>query len=155
MANFLFNEPLILLAEDGGHFGDPARGVAYGVTGKCWVNNHAHVLRPRADFDFAFLKWHLAHYDLSSFVNGTTRGKLTKGAAERIPLVKPPLAEQHRIADILESADAIRFKRRETIALHSGARALGVPRDVRRFGDKSEELGGDAAGGARLTSHPV
>ncbi|MDX2054766.1 MAG: restriction endonuclease subunit S [Polyangiaceae bacterium] len=117
VAKYIFDEPLILLAEDGGHFGDPARGVAYGVQGKCWVNNHAHVLRPKADFDFRFLKWHLAHYDLAGFVNGTTRGKLTKGAAERIPLVKPPLPEQRRIADILDKADTIRRKRKEAIAL--------------------------------------
>lgn len=117
VADYLFDEPLVLLAEDGGYFDDPTRGVAYGVTGKCWVNNHAHVLRPRADFDFRFLKWHLAHYDVSAFVNGTTRAKLTKSAAERIPLIKPPLPEQRRIADILDKADAIRRKRKEAIAL--------------------------------------
>jgi type I restriction enzyme S subunit len=117
VAKYLFDEPLILLAEDGGHFDDPARGVAYGVTGKCWVNNHAHVLRPKPEFDFGFLKWHLADYDLGAFVNGTTRSKLTKASAERIPLVKPPLPEQRRIANILDQADAIRRKRRETIAL--------------------------------------
>src|SRR4051812_7208175 len=44
--DFLFDEPLVLLAEDGGHFGVPNRTIAYQVEGKCWVNNHAHVLRP-------------------------------------------------------------------------------------------------------------
>jgi len=117
VAEYLFDEPLILLAEDGGHFDDPSRGVAYGVTGKCWVNNHAHVLRPRSTFDFRFLCWHLAHYDISEFVNGTTRAKLTKSAAERIPVMLPPLPEQRRIADILDKADAIRRKRKEAIAL--------------------------------------
>ena len=117
VAEYLFDEPLVLLAEDGGFFDDPARGIAYGVTGKCWVNNHAHVLRPNPDFDCGFLKWHLAHYDVSAFVNGTTRAKLTKGSAERIPLIKPPLAEQRRIASILDKADEIRRKREETVAL--------------------------------------
>jgi type I restriction enzyme S subunit len=117
VAEYLFDEPLILLAEDGGHFDDPSRGVAYGVTGKCWVNNHAHVLRPRSMFDFRFLCWHLAYYDISEFVNGTTRAKLTKSAAEQIPVMLPPLSEQRRIADILDKADAIRRKRKEAIAL--------------------------------------
>lgn len=117
VADYLFDEPLVLLAEDGGYFDDPARGVAYGVTGKCWVNNHAHVLRPKPDFDFGFLRWHLAHYDVSEFVNGTTRAKLTKSAAERIPLIKPPLPEQRRIAALLDKADAIRRKRKTAIAL--------------------------------------
>src|SRR5262249_10550712 len=86
-------------------------------TGKCWVNNHAHVLRPKPDFDFGFLCWQLAHYDVAGFVNGTTRAKLTKSAAERIPLIKPPLPEQRRIAAILNKGDAIRRKRKEAIAL--------------------------------------
>jgi type I restriction enzyme S subunit len=117
VADYLFDEPLVLLAEDGGYFDDPARGVAYGVTGKCWVNNHAHVLRPKPDFDFGFIKWHLTYYDVSEFVNGTTRAKLTKGAAERIPLIKPPLPEQRRIADILDKAHAVCQKRKEVILL--------------------------------------
>jgi len=117
VADWLFDEALVLLAEDGGHFSEPARGVAYPVSGKCWVNNHAHVLRPRPGFCVGFLSWHLAHYDLSEFVTGTTRGKLTKAAAERIPILAPPLEEQRRIADILDKADAIRRKRKEAIAL--------------------------------------
>ena len=37
---YIFDEPLVLLAEDGGHFDDPERGIAYRVSGKTWVNNH-------------------------------------------------------------------------------------------------------------------
>ena len=44
--NYIFDEPLVLLAEDGGHFDNPSRGIAYRVEGRSWVNNHAHVLRP-------------------------------------------------------------------------------------------------------------
>jgi type I restriction enzyme S subunit len=44
--SFIFDEPLILLAEDGGHFDNPDRGIAYEISGKTWVNNHAHVLKP-------------------------------------------------------------------------------------------------------------
>lgn len=42
--DYIFDEPLVLLAEDGGHFFEPQRGIAYKITGKTWVNNHAHVL---------------------------------------------------------------------------------------------------------------
>lgn len=44
--DYIFDESLVLLAEDG-HFGIPGRSIAYAVSGKCWVNNHAHVLRPK------------------------------------------------------------------------------------------------------------
>jgi type I restriction enzyme S subunit len=117
IAEYLFDEPLILLAEDGGHFGDPSKTIAYQVNEKCWVNNHAHVLRPRTNVDIRYLCRHLERYDVTPFVTGSTRGKLTKGAASRIPILLPPLEEQKRIAAILDRADAIRRKRKEAIAL--------------------------------------
>src|SRR6516165_2314804 len=61
---YIFDEPLVLLAEDGGHFWEPHRGVAYRITGKTWVNNHAHVLRPRPGLDLAHLCRVLENYDL-------------------------------------------------------------------------------------------
>jgi type I restriction enzyme, S subunit len=115
--DYLFDEPLILLAEDGGHFGELGKTIAYRVDGKCWVNNHAHVLRPKVGVDIDYLNRHLERFDVTPFITGTTRGKLTKGAAERIPISLPPLDEQRRIAAILDKADAIRRKRQEAIQL--------------------------------------
>jgi type I restriction enzyme S subunit len=113
--SFLFDEPLVLLAEDGGHFENPDRGIAYRVFGKTWVNNHAHVLRPTSSLDLNYLCRVLENYDVTPFVTGTTRGKLTKGGASEIPIPLPPLPEQRRIAAILDQADAIRAKRREAL----------------------------------------
>jgi len=117
VADYIFDEPLVLLAEDGGYFGDSERTIAYRVDGKCWVNNHAHVLRPTSRVDVRFLCRHLESYDVTPFISGTTRQKLTKAKAEAIPIALPPLPEQKRIADILDKADAIRRKRQEGIRL--------------------------------------
>jgi type I restriction enzyme S subunit len=106
----------VLLAEDGGHFDNPDRGIAYRVSGRTWVNNHAHVLRPRRNIDINYLCRVLENYDVKPFVTGTTRGKLTKGGASEIPIPLPPLPEQRRIAAVLDKADALRAKRRETLA---------------------------------------
>ena len=81
---YIFDEPLVLLAEDGGSFGSKTKPIAYKVTGKCWVNNHAHVLRPKSNCDVDYLHRILSFYDVTRFVNGTTREKLTKSQAERI-----------------------------------------------------------------------
>ena len=43
VAEYIFDDELVLLAEDGGNFGSKERPIAYRVSGKCWVNNHAHV----------------------------------------------------------------------------------------------------------------
>ncbi len=117
VADYIFDEPLILLAEDGGHFGDPNKRIAYQVTGKCWVNNHAHVLRPKKDVDINFLCRQLEKYDITRFINGATRKKLNKSSALGIPITLPDLAEQKRIATILDKADTIRRKRQQAIKL--------------------------------------
>ena len=113
---FIFDEPLVLLAEDGGHFGEPDRGIAYRISGKTWVNNHAHVLRPTSHIELAYLCRVLENYDVTPFVTGTTRGKLTKAGASEIIIPLPPLAEQRRIAEVLDRAEALRAKRRAAVA---------------------------------------
>ena len=45
VADYIFDDELVLLAEDGGHFGSSDKPIAYRVMGMCWVNNHAHVLK--------------------------------------------------------------------------------------------------------------
>jgi type I restriction enzyme S subunit len=117
VADYIFDEPLVLLAEDGGHFGDADKTIAYQVEGKCWVNNHAHVLRPKKDVDIRYICRHLERYDVTPFITGSTRGKLTKTAANNIPIALPPLEEQQRIAAILDKADGVRRKRKEAIRL--------------------------------------
>jgi type I restriction enzyme S subunit len=113
--DYLFNENLVLLAEDGGYFDDPDRGIAYKINGKTWVNNHAHVLRatPKIDVDYLFRV--LQNLDLRGFVNGTTRAKLTKANAKRIPIPLPLLSEQRQITNKLNIADTILYLRKQTI----------------------------------------
>jgi type I restriction enzyme S subunit len=112
---YIFDEPLLLLAEDGGHFDEPERGIAYRISGKSWVNNHAHVLRMTPALDLNYASAALANMDVRKYVTGTTRAKLTKAGAARIEIPLPPLDEQRRIAAILDQADDLREKRRRVL----------------------------------------
>ena len=116
VADYIFDEPLILLAEDGGQFDQPDRGIAYAIEGKAWVNNHAHVLRPRDNAQLRYLVRVLENYDVTPWITGSTRAKLTKAGASKIQVPLPPLPEQRRIAEILDKADALRAKRRAALA---------------------------------------
>jgi type I restriction enzyme S subunit len=101
--NFLFDEDLVLLGEDGVQFFDPGKPKAYEISGKTWVNNHAHVLRCLpAMMEQKLLVHFLNQFDYRGFANGTTRLKLTQGAMNRIPVVSPPIEEQREIVRILE-----------------------------------------------------
>ena len=53
--DYIFDDELVLLAEDGGNFGSKEKPIAYRVSGKCWVNNHAHVLKPKEEIDVDYL----------------------------------------------------------------------------------------------------
>ncbi len=106
--NYLFDEPLILLAEDGGYFGHPDRTIAYKVEGKTWVNNHAHVLKPKNSIDINFLLRVLERYDVTPLIKGATREKLSKSDASRIIIPLPPLHIQRHIARVLDQADQLR-----------------------------------------------
>jgi type I restriction enzyme, S subunit len=102
--NYLFDEELLLIGEDGAPFFDKSKPIAYIVNGKVWVNNHAHVLRAKHGITSnKFLKYFLNSFDFNGFVNGTTRLKLTQGAMNEIPVILPPITEQQRIVAKLEA----------------------------------------------------
>lgn len=93
----------VLLGEDGAPFFDPTKDKAYLVSGKCWVNNHAHVLRGREGVCLnRYLLYALNQVNYRGFANGTTRLKLTQAAMRQLPINLAPLAEQHRIIAKIE-----------------------------------------------------
>jgi type I restriction enzyme, S subunit len=106
VAGYLFDEPLVLVGEDGAKWGS-GENTAFAVEGRVWVNNHAHVLRPNRDklLD-RWLIYHLNHSDLSAFVSGLTVPKLNQGSLREIPVPVPPLPEQQRIVALLDEAFA-------------------------------------------------
>ena len=104
--DWLFDESLVLLGEDGAPFFAKNKEVAFHVTGKIWVNNHAHVLRPQSRNDYRFLAAALNQTEFDMFIDGSTRDKLTQDNMQAIPLAIPPRIEQRAIADFLDRETA-------------------------------------------------
>lgn len=112
---YLFDEPLVLLAEDAGPFDDFwNKAIAQFATGKFWVNNHAHVLRPHENRKYFF--YSLEHRDIRVYINNPSRGKLNQEDMVKIPMYMPCLAEQQKIADCLSSLDEVIEKQKATLA---------------------------------------
>lgn len=102
--DYLTDEELVLLGEDGAPFLDLNKDKAYLILGKAWVNNHAHILK--SFFGHAgnlYLLHYLNAFNYTGYVNGTTRLKLTQSSMDTIPVPIAPLAEQQRIVDRIES----------------------------------------------------
>ena len=136
VANYIFDDELVLLAEDGGNFGSKERPIAYRVSGKCWVNNHAHVLKPKAGLDVDYLCYSLMFYNVDGMVNGATRQKLTQAAMRKMQIPARSMDEQKYIVDGLNRIIKIKEQRqRELLLLDDLIKA----RFVEMFGDVQHE----------------
>ena len=89
--DFIYDEDLILIAEDGGNFKTfYSNEIAYKISGKSWVNNHAHVLSANTKIiSSEWLLYSLAHKNIIKFITGTTRLKLNKSELENIMIWVP------------------------------------------------------------------
>ena len=117
--DYLFDEELILLGEDGAPFFDDTRPVAFLINEKIWANNHIHVIKPLPLINASFLVNYLNIVDYGTYINGSILSKLTQSNMNNISLVVPSLEEQHRIADFLDEKcakiDAVIEKQKQVI----------------------------------------
>lgn len=132
VSDYIFDDELVLLAEDGGNFGSKDRPIAYRVSGKCWVNNHAHVLKPKNVIDVDYLCYSLMFYNTDGLVNGATRQKLTQATMRKMMIPKRDMEEQKCIVKKLGLIqNAIQLRKAEIDRLDDLVKA----RFVEMFGD--------------------
>jgi type I restriction enzyme, S subunit len=113
---FIFNEKILCVAEDGGSWGTE-QVCANIYVGKTWVNNHAHVLIENGKSNLEYIRFYLNHANLNKHITGTTRGKLTRKELDNIRIPFPTHEDQIRVATILSKAEALIKQRKESIAL--------------------------------------
>jgi type I restriction enzyme S subunit len=95
--DFIFEGESVLLAEDGGYFSEYAtRPIANFVTGRYWVNNHAHILRAKSDILNRWIYYSLVHKNILKHINGGTRAKLNQSDLKEILVPLPPSQNNKR-----------------------------------------------------------
>ena len=105
--DYLFDEPLVLVGEDGARW-DVGDKTAFPISGKTWVNNHAHVLRPRRDILLdTYLIEILNEMDLSPYITGVTVPKLNQEKLRSIEIPLPSLTIQQEIVAEIEGYQKI------------------------------------------------
>ena len=104
---YLFDEPLVLVSEDGANLLLRSTPIAFAAKGRYWVNNHAHVLRPREMGDVDFWAQRVEALDVTTSVSGSAQPKLTAGALMSLRISAPEdVEEQRRIAAYLDEQTA-------------------------------------------------
>ena len=154
--NYIFDDELVLLAEDGGNFGSTEKPIAYRVSGKCWVNNHAHVLKPKQGIDVDYLCYSLMFYDTSGLVNGATRQKLTQSTLKKMCIPKRTVKQQLQIAQELNIIKKLITARQQELQKLDD---LIKARFVEMFGDNDKKIAisslCDVSGGYSFKSEDI
>ena len=99
---YLFDEELVLLGEDGAPFFDKTRPVAFHINEKVWVNNHIHVLKAKG-IDPSYLTFVLNSVDYHEYISGSILPKLTQSDMNSILIPVPPISDQKKIAGYVSS----------------------------------------------------
>ena len=151
--DYLFDGEYILLGEDGAPFFEMYKDVAFLVTGKFWVNNHAHILKASLNHNQRFLTYLLNCVDYRKYITGSTRDKLTQDDMKSIILSIAKLDEQKIIAAYLDHKTAqiddliakkermIELLKEERFAIINQAVTKGINPDVEYKDSGIEWLG--------------
>ncbi len=105
--DYIFDGEYILLAEDGENLRSRNLPIAFRVSGKFWVNNHAHVLKIKNEDKMMsdYLVYSLNFINIRPYIVGSAQPKLNQSDAKKIKIPLPPLHEQQKIAEILSTVD--------------------------------------------------
>ena len=100
--NYLFEERLLLIGEDGANLLSRNKDNAILADGKYWVNNHAHVLDATDKSILSYVALVINSMKLDDYITGSAQPKLSQDNLNKIPILLPPLEEQVRIIEELE-----------------------------------------------------
>lgn len=105
--SYIFEGNYLLISEDGANLLARSTPIAFSISGKNWVNNHAHILK----FDNIFTQKYIEHYinmiDVSPYISGGAQPKLNQENLNKIPIPIPSLFEQQRIVSILNKFETL------------------------------------------------
>ena len=105
--DYLFNERLLLIGEDGANLLSRAKDNAFFAEGKYWVNNHAHILDATRKPLLDYIALYINSIALDPYITGSAQPKLNQDNLNRIPVPLPPFMEQLRIIDSMAKSQVI------------------------------------------------
>lgn len=105
--DYIFDGDYLLISEDGANLIARSTPIAFSITGRTWVNNHAHILKFNSMATQKYVERYLNLLDLTPFITGAAQPKLNQKNLNLIQIPLPPMEEQIRIMSILDRFDTI------------------------------------------------
>lgn len=105
--NYIFDGDFLLVSEDGANLLARNTPIAFSISGKTWVNNHAHVLKFDTYAERKYVEYYLNSIDLTPYISGAAQPKLNKKNLESILIPNPSFSEKERIVSILDKFDVL------------------------------------------------
>lgn len=117
--DYIFDGDFLLVSEDGANLLARNTPIAFSISGKAWVNNHAHVLRFNSYAERRYIEYYLNSIDLTPYISGAAQPKLNKKNLECISIPNPSPTDKIRIVAILDKFDTL-----------TGSISEGLPREI-------------------------
>lgn len=96
------DDTVLLIGEDGANLVFRNLPLIYKASGKFWVNNHAHILKPLIGVDYEYMYYTMECADYSTFITGSAQPKLSQENMNQVQYPLPPLSEQCKISKYIE-----------------------------------------------------
>lgn len=96
------DDTVLLIGEDGANLVFRNLPLIYKASGKFWVNNHAHILKPLAGVDYEYMFYTMECADYSTFITGSAQPKLSQEKINQVQYPLPPIDEQEAIVTYIE-----------------------------------------------------
>ncbi len=103
---YTIDDHVMLIGEDGANLRMRNLPLMYEVNGKAWINNHAHILKPKADIDFYYLFYALEGLDINPYITGSAQPKLNQENLKNLWLPIPDLETQASIVQYIRDKHA-------------------------------------------------
>lgn len=107
--NYIFDEPLLLVSEDGANLKDRVTPIAFIAEGKYWVNNHAHVLKFTNFANMTYICHFFNFTNIEKYLTGMAQPKLNQAQLNTIKIPWPPVKMQEQFAALVEQADKSKY----------------------------------------------
>lgn len=113
--DYIFDDKLLLISEDGANLKDRVTPIAFTVEGKCWVNNHAHILKFEDEDSRIYVEYFINYLNVEKYLTGMAQPKLNQERMNAIPITDPCEDYKKQFASIVRQADKSKFELRKAI----------------------------------------